>query len=230
MGTNELNFLHMITNSAVEEVLRVDPKDIMNSLSAIISYQQTCANELVRTNSYEILGYSLSIPILLTRMTLAIVENFVDIPYVDDRELDGFKKFQSRASEPKLGDEKTIKVVAKDGSGNFTSISESIHACAMNTKESCVIYVKKGKYEERVVIPNNLDQVFMYGDGPMDTIVTGITIRDPMVVTPFQSATFGNFLNLFTPKTYLRYFLFYQKTSDHIVTFYFDFDSCEMQW
>ncbi|KAK2364907.1 Plant invertase/pectin methylesterase inhibitor superfamily [Trifolium repens] len=190
MGTNELNFLHMITNSAVEEVLRVDPKDIMNSLSAIISYQQTCANELVRTNSYEILGYSLSIPILLTRMTLAIVENFVDIPYVDDRELDGFKKFQSRASEPKLGDEKTIKVVAKDGSGNFTSISESIHACAMNTKESCVIYVKKGKYEERVVIPNNLDQVFMYGDGPMDTIVTGVTIRDPMVVTPFQSATF----------------------------------------
>jgi pectinesterase len=199
MGTDELEFLYMIASSSVEEVMRVDPKDIMNSLSAIISYQQTCTNELARTNSYEILGYTLSIPILLTKMTLAIVENFVQIPYADDRELDGFKKLQSRASEHTLGVEKTIKFVAKDGSGNFTSISESLHACAMNTKESCVIYVKKGKYEERVVIPTNLEQVLMYGDGPMDTIVTGITIRDPKVTTPFQSATFGNFLNLLTP-------------------------------
>ncbi|GAU11407.1 hypothetical protein TSUD_343980 [Trifolium subterraneum] len=191
MGADELNFLYMIANSSVEEVMQVNPKDLMNSLSAIISYQQTCANELVRTNSYEIFGYSLSIPILFTKMTLAIVENFVKIPEVDDQELEGYKKFQTKAYEHTfMGIEKTRKVVAKDGSGNFTNITESIHACAMNIEESCVIYVKKGKYEERVVIPNNLEQVFMYGDGPMDTIVTGITIRDPMVTTPFQSATF----------------------------------------
>ncbi|PNY07317.1 pectinesterase [Trifolium pratense] len=191
MGIDELNFVYMIANSSVEEVMRVDPKDIMNSLSAIISYQQTCANELVRTDTYEIFGYSLSIPTLLTKMTLAIVENFVKIPEFDDKDLDGYKKLQSKDYEHTFkGVEKTIKVVAKDGSGNFTSINESIHECIMNIEESCVIYVKKGKYEERVVIPNNLGQVIMYGDGPMDTIVTGITIGDPMLTTPFQSATF----------------------------------------
>jgi len=43
-----------------------------------------------------------------------------------------------------------------------------------------------------VVVPKNLDQVLMYGDGPMNTIVTGIKSIDPKITTPFRSATFGN--------------------------------------
>jgi pectinesterase len=192
MGKDELESLYKLANSSIEDIFQIYPNDVMNSLSAIISYQQTCVNELVRTNSYEILGYSLKIPILLTRITLAIVYNFVERPKIEVQQLDGFQRLNLRAAHKLIEVQHTRIVVAQDGSGQFSTITESLNYCANNRNNSCVIYVTKGKYEEKVVVPKNLDQVLMYGDGPMKTIVTGIKSIDPKVATPFRSATFGN--------------------------------------
>jgi len=192
MGKDELESLYTMTNSSSEDVFQIYPNGVMNSLSAIISYQQTCVNELVRTNSYETLGYSLKIPILLTRITLAIFHNFVEWPKTEVRQLDGFQRRQMRAAHKLIEVQHTRIVVAQNGSGQFSTITESLNYCAKNKNNSCVIYVTKGKYEEKVVVPKNLDQVLMYGDGPMNTIVTGNNSLDPKVTTPFGSATFGN--------------------------------------
>lgn len=194
MGKEELEYLYMVANSSIkDEVCTINPDDVVNSLSAIISYQQTCTIELVRTNSYDLLGYSLKLPILLTKITLAIVDNFLERPNMEGRLLEGGKKWIPRAEHKFMEVEETRIVVAQDGSGNFRTITESLNECAKNKNSSCVIYVKKGKYEERVVVPKKLDQVLMYGDGPMNTIVIGINTRHiTMVTTPFHSATFGN--------------------------------------
>lgn len=87
-------------------------------------------------------------------------------------------------------------VVAQDGSGHFSTIADSLNACPKNKTIACVIYVKRGKYEERVVIPKGV-KVFMYGDGPAHTIVSGTNTRDPRIVTTsFRAATFGKLLNI----------------------------------
>lgn len=192
LGKEELVSLSMMANSSVLDISLINQDDAINSLSAVISYQQTCSNELIRTNSYEVLGYSLKVPILLTRITLAIVNNFSKLPNLSERlpqvekKLMEVQRYGSSDQEPNI-------VVAQDGSGQFSTITQSINECAKSNRSSCVIYVKKGKYEERVTVPKNLEKVVMYGDGPLNTIVTGINTSDPKLATTFlRAATFGN--------------------------------------
>ncbi|KAL5060856.1 hypothetical protein RYX36_032460 [Vicia faba] len=183
MGKDELENLNFTANLSRES------KEMINSLSAIISYQQTCSNELMRTNNFDILGYSLKLPILLSRITLTIVDTFFEKPVLDE----GFEKMFTGANHEamEVDHENKRLIVAQEGRGHFTTITESLNACARNIESSCVIYVMKGVYEERVVIPKNLEYVFMYGDGPRKTIVTGINTQGSRIVTtPFRSATF----------------------------------------
>ncbi|MQM23250.1 hypothetical protein Taro_056312 [Colocasia esculenta] len=81
-------------------------------------------------------------------------------------------------------------VVAKDGSGNFNTISAAINAMPKNYGGRYVIYVKAGVYNENVLIDEKRTNVFMYGDGPRKTIVTGHKNYVDAVPT-FATATFA---------------------------------------
>ncbi|URE15604.1 pectinesterase [Musa troglodytarum] len=89
----------------------------------------------------------------------------------------------------------TIKpdlVVAKDGSGNYNTISEAV-AASVNLRQGTsrfVIYVKAGVYSETVDITTNMQNLMMIGDGKDDTIVTGS--KNFVDGTPtFNTATFS---------------------------------------
>ncbi|EES11528.1 hypothetical protein BDA96_06G258700 [Sorghum bicolor] len=69
--------------------------------------------------------------------------------------------------------QKPNKVVAQDGSGDFKTISEAIAAVPKTFEGRFVIYVKSGVYKEYVTVPKNMANIFMYGDGPTKTVVTG---------------------------------------------------------
>ncbi|KAG8043690.1 hypothetical protein GUJ93_ZPchr0458g22486 [Zizania palustris] len=71
------------------------------------------------------------------------------------------------------GNQKPNTVVAKDGSGNFKTITEAINAAPKNSPTRFAIYVKAGEYNEYVTIPKELPNIFMYGDGPSRTRVIG---------------------------------------------------------
>ncbi|OEL29150.1 putative pectinesterase/pectinesterase inhibitor 45 [Dichanthelium oligosanthes] len=71
------------------------------------------------------------------------------------------------------GVQKPNAVVAQDGSGGFKTISEAINAAPKSYQGRYVIYVKAGTYKEYVTIPKDMTNVFMYGDGPTRTVVTG---------------------------------------------------------
>lgn len=83
-------------------------------------------------------------------------------------------------------------VVAKDGSGHYTTIMAALKAVPDHSKNRFVIYVKKGVYYENVKVETSKWNVMMFGDGEKATIVSGsLNIIDG---TPtFQSATFGKF-------------------------------------
>lgn len=83
-------------------------------------------------------------------------------------------------------------VVAKDGSGHYTSIQQAINAAAKLPRRNkrLVIYVKAGVYRENVEIKKSVKNVMVIGDGIDSTVVTGSrNVKDG--TTTFRSATFG---------------------------------------
>ncbi|KAK7392294.1 hypothetical protein VNO78_20728 [Psophocarpus tetragonolobus] len=95
-----------------------------------------------------------------------------------------------------VGDEvkvKDIVTVSKDGSGNFTTISDAIAASPNKTSSSAgyfLIYVTAGVYEENVSIDKKKTYLMMLGDGINKTIITGNrSVVDGW--TTFKSATFA---------------------------------------
>ncbi|KAK7845206.1 pectinesterase 1, partial [Quercus suber] len=79
--------------------------------------------------------------------------------------------------------------VAKDGSGDYTSISEAVEAVPKKSSETrFVIYVKEGKYVENVVMDKSKWNVMMYGDGKDKTIVSG-GLNFEFLATKFESTT-----------------------------------------
>ncbi|KAL3638740.1 hypothetical protein CASFOL_016647 [Castilleja foliolosa] len=79
------------------------------------------------------------------------------------------------SEDKKLIESNNIKpniVVAKDGSGNYRTISEAIKAVPSPNKYRIYIYVKKGVYFENVRIGRDQGYVYMFGDGMNKTIVS----------------------------------------------------------
>ncbi|ESQ43856.1 hypothetical protein EUTSA_v10005855mg [Eutrema salsugineum] len=67
---------------------------------------------------------------------------------------------------------KATHVVAKDGSGQFKTVSEAVNACPEKNPGRCIIHIKAGIYNEQVTIPKKKNNIFMFGDGATKTIIT----------------------------------------------------------
>ncbi|XP_075520399.1 pectinesterase 4-like [Primulina tabacum] len=83
-------------------------------------------------------------------------------------------------------------VVAKDGSGQFRTVASAINAYPKNYKGRFIIYVKTGIYDEFIVIDKNKPNIFLYGDGPGKTIITGKRNFGIMKIGTMNTATFSN--------------------------------------
>ena len=55
-------------------------------------------------------------------------------------------------------------VVAQDGSGNFKTVQEAINAVPDFRKRVTTIYIKKGVYKEKLVLPGSKQLVKMIGE------------------------------------------------------------------
>ncbi|KAG7967253.1 hypothetical protein I3843_08G090500 [Carya illinoinensis] len=81
-------------------------------------------------------------------------------------------------------------VVAKDGTGNFTTIGEAVAAAPNSSTTRFVIYIKAGAYFENVEVERNKTNLMFIGDGIGKTIVKASTnVVDGW--TTFRSATVG---------------------------------------
>ena len=62
--------------------------------------------------------------------------------------------------------------VARDGTGEFRTLSEAIEVCRAFMDYTKVIYVKKGLYKEKVVVPQWLTNIEIVGEDRDETIIT----------------------------------------------------------
>ncbi|MGQ1889108.1 pectinesterase family protein [Thermophagus sp. OGC60D27] len=67
---------------------------------------------------------------------------------------------------------KTRITVAKDGTGDFTSIQEAIYNTKAFPDNRITIYLKKGIYHEKVRIPAFNTHLSIVGEDPQETIIT----------------------------------------------------------
>ena len=63
-------------------------------------------------------------------------------------------------------------VVSRDGTGEFRNIGEAIEVCRAFMEYHKVIYVKKGTYKEKLVIPQWLTNIEICGEDRDQTIIT----------------------------------------------------------
>lgn len=62
--------------------------------------------------------------------------------------------------------------VARDGTGEFRTLGEAIEVCRAFMEYTKVIYVKKGLYKEKVVVPQWLTNIEIVGEDRNETIIT----------------------------------------------------------
>ncbi len=63
-------------------------------------------------------------------------------------------------------------VVARDGTGEFRNISEAIEVCRAFMEYHKVIYIKKGTYKEKIIIPQWLTNIELCGEDRDQTVIT----------------------------------------------------------
>ncbi|KAL5783578.1 hypothetical protein ACOSP7_008607 [Xanthoceras sorbifolium] len=81
-------------------------------------------------------------------------------------------------------------VVAADGTGNFTNVTDAVLAAPDYSMTRHVIYIKRGVYKENVEIKKKKWNIMMVGDGMNATIISGNrSFVDGW--TTFRSATFA---------------------------------------
>ncbi|KAF2285112.1 hypothetical protein GH714_037933 [Hevea brasiliensis] len=134
---------------ALKESPRKNKNDIQTWLSAALTFQQACKDSTAGVLNSKI-SSKMDYLSQLTSNPLALV---------------------NRITNRKILQSGTIKanaVVAKDGTGNYKTISEAIKAAGGGR---FVIYVKLGVYKEK--IRTNKDGITLIGDGKYSTIIAG---------------------------------------------------------
>lgn len=184
--------------------------DLNNWLSAVMSYQQSCIDgfpngtikstlESALKSSKELTSNSLAMVSLSqvasfhgTSIKRRLLTKESGVPSLDEEGLPRWLNDQE--SRRILKDNTTFRnpnaTVAKDGSGNFTSINSALAAIPANYEGRYVIYVKAGVYEETVTVTKKMVNITIYGDGSQKSIITGSKNFVDGVPT-FLTATFS---------------------------------------
>jgi len=63
-------------------------------------------------------------------------------------------------------------IVAKDGSGNFTTVQQAINAAPDKSESPTIIFIKKGLYKEKLVVPANKQNLHFVGEDKIATILS----------------------------------------------------------
>lgn len=170
--------------------------DLRTWLSTAITDQDTCIEGMAECGAnypVEELRMAMQNSREYTSNSLAIISNLFTI----------LRDFPTPLRHRKLleiDDEKVVMnlkpnvTVAKDGTGDFTTINEALSAVPRSStrKGRYLIYVKAGVYNENVIVGKDLLNLTMYGDGMNKTVVSGSLNWVDRTPT-FTSGTFSKF-------------------------------------
>ncbi|KAK8946439.1 putative pectinesterase/pectinesterase inhibitor 28 [Platanthera zijinensis] len=178
-------------------------------LDSAATYQETCLDGFQNTTGDAAAGMrnALNASMALTDNVLAIVGQLADV--ASELKLPNYFRrrllFNEEAKEivfpswvsadrrkllsvPPSGIRPDV-VVAKDGSGDFSTIMAALGVAPTKSEKPFVIYVKTGVYKEKVTVFRNQTNIIMVGDGATSSKVTGSLNFIDGVVT-FKTASF----------------------------------------
>ncbi|EOA28313.1 hypothetical protein CARUB_v10024513mg [Capsella rubella] len=190
--------LKKINSTEVSSFANVVP-DLDSWLSAVMSYQETCLDGFEEGTLKSEVKKSVNSSQVLTSNSLAMIKSFDEhlspvIKAASRLLLDEIPSWVSNDDRRMLRavDVKALKpnaTVAKDGSGNFTTINDALNAMPEKYEGRYIIYVKQGVYDETVIVDKKKANLTMVGDGSQKTIVTGNKSHAKKIRT-FLTATF----------------------------------------
>ncbi|KAL1215887.1 putative pectinesterase/pectinesterase inhibitor 45 [Cardamine amara subsp. amara] len=192
-----------INDTEINNFAKIVP-DLDSWLSAVMSYQETCldgfeegklktdirknfnSSQVLTSNSLAMIksldAHLSSVPKVKTRHLLDAIETDHITNWLSNKERRMLKAVDVKALKPNV-------TVAKDGSGNFTTINDALKAMPAKYQGRYTIYIKHGVYDESVIVDKKKANVTMVGDGSKKTIVTGNKSNAKKTRT-FLTATF----------------------------------------
>ncbi|KAI3793086.1 hypothetical protein L1987_35699 [Smallanthus sonchifolius] len=153
------------------------PLDVHTWLSAGLTYINVCEKGFQMTNITNTM-----LPAISTNLTQLLLNSLAVIVAIrgSNSNTNGNSPglhewdFSNEYELSDLAVNKADVVVARDGSGNFTTVQEAVNSAGHRRGgKRYVIYVKSGVYKEQVIIRQNVTFITMFGDGINKTIITG---------------------------------------------------------
>ena len=93
-------------------------------------------------------------------------------------------------------------VVARDGTGEFRTVAEAIEVCRAFMDYHKVIYIKKGTYKEKIILPQWLQNIEICGEDRDETIITWDDHANVKILLPASSQGGGEMRPMGTFRTY----------------------------
>ncbi|CAI0448192.1 unnamed protein product [Linum tenue] len=155
--------------------------DIQTWLSSVLTFHEACADS-IRHHSLSAadvasdhISGKMNYLSQLTSNALSLANRITSTDKKSRGHVAGFPQWVSMKNRKLLqgggggGGVRADAVVAKDGTGNYETISAAIAAASGRSR--FVIYVKAGIYEEK--IRTNKDEITLVGDGKYATVIVG---------------------------------------------------------
>lgn len=161
------------------ENLEIVVDDIKTWLTGALTYQDTCMDRFddAEGDASEKMRKILEPAREITINALAMANTFSGLLDHKDRKLlrSGLAGWPEQEMKYAAGQGNVIPdvIVAKDGSGNFTTINEALSLVPKKSNKNFVIYIKEGVYQEYVKVSSTMWSVMLIGDGPTKTKITG---------------------------------------------------------
>ncbi|CAA6654336.1 unnamed protein product [Spirodela intermedia] len=175
---------------------RVD--DLRTLLSASIANQYTCLDGFINDSSGKSSPFRSTIESRIGHLSRSVSNALALVGKISSNgavNRDSFPSWLTRKDrgllQAPVSGIKPNLTVAKDGSGNFTTISAAVAAAPSNSNTRFVIYIKAGGYFENVDVDSKKTNLMFIGDGMGKTVVKASrNVVDGW--TTFRSATVGD--------------------------------------
>ncbi|CAL0304835.1 unnamed protein product [Lupinus luteus] len=165
--------------------------DLRTWLSAVLTNIDTCMKGFEGTNNFlmgQISTHINNVSTLINKLLSKVNPSLGDL-YTKHDHIPSWVE-PSDHNLLQISDIYVDVVVAADGSGNYTKVMDAVNVAPKYSVKRFVVLVRKGVYNENVVISKTKWNLMMIGEGMDATIITSDLFKTPNVST-YGTATFA---------------------------------------